>query len=58
MYTIVNAEKRHLPTSCKETSAKYAKVHRSEELLFEVRALKIYTKVSEWRACGCSLRLV
>lgn len=32
MYTIVNAEKRHLPTLCNETSAKYAKVHRSEEL--------------------------
>ena len=58
MSNIFNVEKRHLPTSCEQTSAKHARLCRREELNYEFLALKIQTKVSEWRACRCSVRLI
>ena len=58
MSTVFNAEKRHLPISCEETSTKHARLCRRGTKLYEFLALKIQTKVSEWRASGCSVRLI
>ena len=59
MSTVFNAEKRHLPTNCEETSTKHTRLcRRGRTKVYEFLALKIQTKVSEWRACGCSVRLI
>lgn len=56
MYTIFNKKKLHLPKCCKETSTKHAILSVRKELkLYYFLSFKIQTKVSKWRACGCSL---